>query len=416
MSEKNLMMFNNKLSLSYTYIISGLIFRTIANIFNAVETIYFGLSIISTLLILYGLLIGNKSLNIFKGLHNLFYICLIIVIFSLIIRSYFSEQTIYPWVSFMGALNIHFANPNFILCYLIPILVLNRWEGLNFRLIEKFGYFLSIISLFVFPFLIVKGLSISFFNNERTTGFLGINIFVVSNFFFFLLLFKYLPKKHIIVYFITWFLSFLTTIVFARRGGVALNLILISFVFIVYLMSKKGIRKFKVVLYALILALLLLVLSSLNNTFFDFLTYRGFEDTRSGVNQAVLSQLNQFEQIFGKGVYGRYYFPVEGDMFFNGWRYAVETGFYQMVLRGGYLFAFLYIFVLLIPAIKGIFSSNNIFCKASGLYIIYGLISLFPFGILELNFQFFIYWIIAVLCYSKKIRKMDDAKIKDTFF
>jgi hypothetical protein len=316
----------------------------------------------------------------------------------------------------MGALNIHLANPSFLLCYLVPILILNKGKELNFRLIEKFGYYICFISIFILPLLIIKGLSTSYFYNERTTGFLGVNILVVSNFFFFLLLFKYLPKKHTIIYFISWFLSSLTTIVFARRGGIVMNIVLISFVFLVYFMTRKGVGKMKVFIYMLVLVLSMFALYIFKNSLFEYLSYRGFEDTRSGVNIAVLSQLDKTEQIFGKGVYGRYYFPIEGDMFFNGWRYAVETGFLQMVLRGGYILAILYVLVLLIPAIKGLFLSRNIFCKAGGLYIIYGLISLYPHGIFELNFQFFIYWTLAVLCYSKKVRNLNDETIKQIFF
>ena len=126
--------------------------------------------------------------------------------------------------------------------------------------------------------------------------------------------------------------------------------------------------------------------------------------------------MNEYELIFGKGIYGRYYLPIDGDMFFNGWRYEVETGFLQIVLRGGYLMAVIYVLVLLIPAIKGVFQSRNTFCKAGGLYIIYGLLSLIPYGVPEFNMKFFLFWILAVLCSSKPIRYMNDDMIKKRFF
>lgn len=72
------------------------------------------------------------------------------------------------------------------------------------------------------------------------------------------------------------------------------------------------------------------------------------EDTRSGVDKALLQQMSDIELIFGKGLNGRYYYPLSNDDYLGGWRYASETGFYTLILKGDilwlhYIFYYSYI-------------------------------------------------------------------------
>ena len=138
------------------------------------------------------------------------------------------------------------------------------------------------------------------------------------------------------------------------------------------------------------------------------------EDTRTAVDQALLNSMSNIEKIFGKGLNGRYFYQI--GQFSNGWRYGSETGFYTIVLRGGYLMAFTYILLLGIPALQGIFNSKNVLCKGGGCYIIISLLDLYPFGALSFSLNFFIIWLLLVLVQRKEVRRMNDIQIYQLFF
>ena len=154
----------------------------------------------------------------------------------------------------------------------------------------------------------------------------------------------------------------------------------------------------------------------LNSFASSYLLERGMNDNRSGVEEGMLSQMTPLEQFFGMGLNGRYYYPLLEDDELMGWRYGIETGFLNIVLKGGYLMAFTHILLLVIPAFKGLFKSNNLFCKAGGFFIFYNLISLWPFGHLMFNLNFLFMWMMVVCCMNRKIRRMSDDEIKSTFF
>ena len=78
--------------------------------------------------------------------------------------------------------------------------------------------------------------------------------------------------------------------------------------------------------------------------------------------------------------------------------------------------AFVYIYLLIIPAMQGIFKSKNCFCKGGGLYILWTLIYLYPFGVLDFNLSFFFVWMWVMLCSRREIRGMSDNEIQETFF
>ena len=140
------------------------------------------------------------------------------------------------------------------------------------------------------------------------------------------------------------------------------------------------------------------------------------EDTRAGVNEELLNQMSDWEKIVGKGLNGRYFMPMRQTDFFDGWRYGCETGFLNLVLKGGYIMAFVYIFLLIVPAFQGIFRSKNNFCKGGGFYILWTLIYLYPFGVLDFNISFFFVWMWVMLCSMPSVRNMTDDQILSEYF
>ena len=151
---------------------------------------------------------------------------------------------------------------------------------------------------------------------------------------------------------------------------------------------------------------------------FSFVQERGLEDTRSGVDDALLSQMNEFEMLFGKGLNGRYYYPVRdlSEDNYNGYRYGSETGFMNLALKGGFIYAIIYVLLLLIPSMKGVFHSRNLLCKVLGIFIIISLLELYPHGWLRFDVKFLVIWMGVRLCMLSKYRNMNNKEIYQTFF
>ena len=93
-----------------------------------------------------------------------------------------------------------------------------------------------------------------------------------------------------------------------------------------------------------------------------------------------------------------------------------ETGYYNLVLKGGYLLAWTYILLLLYPALLGIFKSRNTLCKALGFIILLSLVELYPFGHLTFNLKFLVIWMGIAMLMSPEVRNMDDNEIRDYYF
>ncbi|UKK54776.1 hypothetical protein [Prevotella sp. E2-28] len=236
-----------------------------------------------------------------------------------------------------------------------------------------------------------------------------------KNFAFLSLLYYYIPSKKWKLNMMGLLLTLLLVIIGARRGNVLLFSILVIGALYYRAKSKSKSTRIFVILFS-ISTFAIFIYFILQSTMSEYLIERGLEDSRSAVENAMLNQMSIEELIIGKGLNGRYFCPILEDDYLNGWRYGVETGFYNLVLKGGYLLAISYVILLVIPAYKGLFKSNNLLCKAGGFYIVYNLISLWPFGILAFRLDFFFLWMMIVCCMNKKVRLMTNNQIKQTFF
>ena len=237
-----------------------------------------------------------------------------------------------------------------------------------------------------------------------------------SRFAFVPLFFIYLPRKKWWTNMLGLGLVVLLMIIGARRGATMLMTILFLISFYFYTLTKQnGFRQILQVLICIVLVMTAYLL--LQSSLTGFIQERGMEDTRTLVEDAMFKQMDTFDWIFGKGLNGRYYCPLNlDDDYLKGWRYIVETGFYNLVLKGGYVFAITYVLLLAIPAYKGLFKSRNLFCKAASLYIFHSLFSLWPYGLLSFDLKFLFIWMFVVCCMNDEVRNMTDVEIKESFF
>lgn len=300
----------------------------------------------------------------------------------------------------------------------MPLIVFIPYKYINLNLFIKLATILAIIgtitSLIFYQDIVASSLK----QAKGTGGTYGFgtsyaDIYVPMA--FAVLCKKYISNKIWLINSVGLVFSLLIFLISARRGAAVVLLVLFLFNIYIYVKSLNFTQRFFAIFLSVILIFCAVTYYKSSNTF-TFLKERGMEDTRSGVDKALLQQMSDIELIFGKGLNGRYYYPLSNDDYLGGWRYASETGFYTLILKGGYIMAALHILLLIYPALLGLFYSNNILSKAFGLYIILSIFELYPFGWLTFNMKFLIIWIGVSLCYNKKFRSINDKSIQTYLF
>lgn len=348
-----------------------------------------------------------------------FYIFLCIV---MIIRGYLIDYP-YIWFTTQGFINFHFFSPTYILPYLMPMFLLWPIGDYDFRPIVKASVVISVTVIVCFILFydkilassIKQGLGILQSTEEtaetyRYYGQIYINVSLIA------LCRKYVSSKVWIINIIALVFTLLINMLAARRGASATIGALL--LFNIYFFIKSLNRYYKGIVSLLIVALLSgIVYLSSDYSGFKYLKKRGFEDSRTHVDVALMSQMNNTQLLVGKGLNGRYYFNLHLSYDrFNGWRYVSETGYYNLILKGGYLLVWTYIILLLYPALLGIFRSRNTLCKALGFIIFLSLLELYPFGHLTFNLKFLVIWMGIGLLMSPEVRGMSDEEAYDCYF
>lgn len=337
--------------------------------------------------------------------------------FIMIVRGYMIDYR-YQWISTSGMLNFHLFQKYYILPYLMPLICWIPWQFYTLEKFTKIGAWVGIVSfltfIIYFPTILQTSMR-AMAGIEFSKIASGIDFRFYATFTFASLLVAYITPKVWMANIMGIISLLLINMIAARRGSSLTSAVI--FVVSIYLWSKF--KEQRIGLYSKIIFIILIgcaIYFVLNSSLFDYLFHRGMEDSRSGVDKALLAQMSPWEQFVGKGLNGRYYYPLYMGDYLKGWRYGSETGFYNIVLKGGYLMAFTYILLLVIPAVKGLFMSQNFLSKAGGFFILLSLFELYPFGWLEFSVKFLIIWMMIVLCMNPEVRAMDDEEIKEHFF
>ncbi len=241
---------------------------------------------------------------------------------------------------------------------------------------------------------------------------------IVENFFtlsypcgFMLLTYIYhTPKKRIFALGIMM-LTLLMAIYRARRALIFECITTLLFVLMIYLIISK--KTAMVIYLAIIIALLgALYYSSLYNQsnfgIFNFLVERGDDDTRTGVEVFYRLDMTDTDWMMGKGINGGYYCPNIDMLDLTGNRTVIETGYLQIILKGGIISLVLLLLILFPAAILGLFYSKNILGKASGMWILLWMFYLYPTVANSFTMHYILIWMAVGICYNKKLRTMDE--------
>lgn len=210
-------------------------------------------------------------------------------------------------------------------------------------------------------------------------------------------------------------LSLFFAVVRARRGLIFIISSVVSFSFLLnFLYSKKKI----VLIYLTIMALVLSALfashlyKASNNRILGFLLERGTEDTRSNVELCFYDDMKTDDWIFGKGANGQYFCPNIEENQITNYRSIIETGYLQIILKGGIISLSLLLLIMIPACIKGLFFSRNILSKAAGIWIFLFLLKLYPQTAISFDLSYLLVWISVGICLSRDIGKVPDKNLK----
>jgi len=214
-----------------------------------------------------------------------------------------------------------------------------------------------------------------------------------------------LPKKVWRVALINIVLALFVSLLSARRTatfGIAL-------VFLLGIYKDKSLRWISLVAIAIVGFLMY------RFGLLDFMIERFYSDTRSEVNEGFIAAMDTNSWIYGRGATGTYYDANATFWDQTGTRTEIETGFLNMILKGGVIYLLIYVLALGYTAYKGIYKSNNVFVRSFGIIIAISLIELIPYGIPTWNLKYFSIWLGVAICLNPQLRAMTNQEIKVHF-
>lgn len=295
--------------------------------------------------------------------------------------------------------------------YLVPLLLLFP------KKISFYKQLFTVIVFFAIFYLIINlifgmGLSIGDRSSDIFRDFTSSIADLIIPSGFILLTYKFHSLKRRIFSVIVFGIGLLIAIYAARRVIIFIYSTQILFSFLLYLSQSQ--RKFILIMYSVFLSFFMIyylnnALLKEDNPLFSYFMERGLEDTRTGVELALYSDLNTKDWIIGKGISGEYYCPgVDPN---NDYRTVIESGHLQIILRGG-LISLILILLIAIPAIFfGVFHSKNTLSKAAGIWILLWILYLYPTTMDAFSLYYIIFWVSIGISYSKDIRNMSDEDI-----
>lgn len=229
-----------------------------------------------------------------------------------------------------------------------------------------------------------------------------------------ILTYLYHSKKRILLALFVIIITFFLATVNARRGLMFMTLSILLVSCLIYVFSHKR-KLFKIIFSLLLIPVIYFLGITLYNEnrsgIFANITERIDENTRSEVEGYFFLDMNTQDLLLGRGVNGQYFCPEIDINSLTGYRNTIETGFLQIILKGGFISLGLLLLIAIPAMFKGIFYSKNILSKAAGVWIFLFLIDSYPATIIAFTMHYLLVWLSVGICYSKEIRNIPESTI-----
>ena len=300
------------------------------------------------------------------------------------------------------------------ICLLFPFILVKYITFHNFEKLLRFSYDTVKVSL-LFLIVCFPLMSRNWSGDDDARGesmqlFEVINTYIDGALLFLLFFINRFNSKEKKIIYCTLIVTLFCSAYFGRRGVLLSYVLALVFSVIITLLTSN--IKYKIqYIFALIIVLICsyYVVFHFASDYFSFIIGRIFDDTRSGVNDDVMEQVfNSDKMLIGRGFMGTYYNT------YYGYRDGIETGYLQLILKGGLIYLIL-MSIYFIPAIfLGIFKSRNISIKICALYLILFVII---FNVASSNISFSLRYIIAIFCtnmiYNNHCRRLKNNDVNN---
>jgi hypothetical protein len=368
------------------------------------------------------LIIRNLKNNPIGGFVGMLYSMLVLWTLILVFRLFIEDIESFRGVTFNNKLGQIFLSDNF-LPYLLPLLLLCL--GRNREI--DFGYFINVSKIFGIIYLVFLPYAMysmmtfkvdmsvasseadgyATFVNQATFGIIHLLPAFVTIYFK-----KYLTKKEWWIFMGALIGALLIGLYMARRGRSAIYVLYFVSCWTLYLLSNKNSSKFTQILGGVLIATVCyMIFTNSQDSFFSILMERGTTDSRTGIEENMIADMHGWDWIIGRGLFGTYYDPSFGYS-----RPDIETGYLALILKGGIIYLFCFVAILLMSAYKGLFKSRNLFIKAFAIIMIIAVIDLYPFGWPKFNFHYFTVWMGVYICNKQAYRNLTDSQIYNMYF
>lgn len=428
------------------FIIIGLIFRDFAGYAMLFQSgnIWMISDIVGFILIVICLLFAHKRK--FDGsISTTFNIFIVWTIFMILRGSIMGNYPLGESPSFQGAIHFMVSSPMSTLGYIIPIIAMIPFSSNS---LNKFKWIVLMI-LPISLFLVISNIN-SIIYSQYVAQYQGytdlewrggsINVrTMIGSFFpvlelmvFMLFCYTYIKTRLKVLLPIGIIVYFLGFVVGGGRGGSVFALgYIVTWLYMIYKYPfNKGVffqkqRNNKNRLFVLFLVVVLgFGLYSLiaNTDIFDFLFYRMFgdsgrssmfiENNRSLMTQELITDFNSspLSWIIGRGVNG--YYVSHSDYSYHGYRAWMEWGYLYLILKGGVVYLFLYVYLFLHAAKQGFFHSKNILSKAMAFVCLFQVMHLASVhSEPSLLSTYVLPWYCFGALERKGVRKMEDSYI-----
>lgn len=303
-----------------------------------------------------------------------------------------------------------FDGSNGVFLYLAPFIVFLPFHFSNLKFLKSIIITLSVSYLVLSLIYINEIINPLNVNGQIILEFLSWNLALPSG--FLILLYKYVNKKTFFFAGIILLTIVVLAIIRARRGLLFAALLPLIFSYFLYLFEsnkKIGIVFFSIITLGFLIYYLNHTIDNDKTGVFNLLSERLVQDTRSGVVQYFYNGMSDIDWIIGKGMSGKYFCPIVITE--DGYRSVIETGYLQIILKGGIIQLVLYI-LMTIPAIYlGFFKSNNHISKVAAIWILIWVMNSYPAVVTFFNLYYILYLLSLVICYSPTLRKLPDELI-----
>ena len=301
------------------------------------------------------------------------------------------------------------------LCYISPFIVYLDIDSEKLKQLAKWGViniiaYCCVVYYFRDIFMVETAQELwTQFEEDEYYNYLNIGQLISFSYVYiglFVIYGKMYYKTFIFVLFAT-IIGIIVPLLLGRRSACAMVLIFVLLYFVLKLRSNFSWILISLMIFWGLYTLYITYIVEIEQLFpilFDRLT----DDTRTWAEQELYRDFENdyWSILFGRGILGMYHSPTYGP------RTLIETGWLQMILKGGIVFLSLYLYILISSFIKGFFYSKNRLVNAMSLYIFANVLFLYPAGYLSTDLRMICLWICVGCCSCSSLRKSKTFDVK----